>query len=359
MATLRLKRVHLPSFGVAALVVGGILRLFSAILVWPEILVFTSQVILLMSVVWIIAFEFFPLFLTPFYYIRENYKRRYTFFVILLALFAVMQLLSTFLPSGPAKDAAFTIAFLSFVSSIFWVFSVYIMITFTPVVKYLKRKPKEPERITFSDVITSMAVIIAPTVLLSFYYSSPGLATPSVTPSQIFVTSLVTCVFMLAYIYLFVIRTRVFSWRQLGLKKVNREHMGEAYLLFLLVSIVIVLIQALLRRFEVPINQFSFTTKEGAYLALFSSVVITPFIEEVYFRGFLFRGLQMHHKNWVAYVVSAGLFALLHPPLIVMLEVFVIGILLAYVADKTKSIWPGVVIHAVNNAIVIGYLLFR
>ena len=58
-------------------------------------------------------------------------------------------------------------------------------------------------------------------------------------------------------------------------------------------------------------------------------------------------------------LTSALLFAVLHPPIIVMVEVFFIGLLLAYMVKETKSIWPGVLIHMLNNALVFGYLLFR
>jgi CAAX protease family protein len=356
---LRLKRVHLPSFGVSALLLGGVLRVFSSILLWPYPLVFASNIILLLSLAWIVMFDFFPIFLPVFYHIRTKYKRRYSFFFALVAFFALMQAISYFLPSGRVKDITTTIAFLSFFGSIVWAMGAYLTFSLTPVVKYIKRKPKEVERITFSDVITSMAIILVPTVVLSFLLSPPGLSQSFVTPTQVFISSLLTNVFMLAYLYLLVIRTHVFTWKQLGLKRVNREDLTQAFLLFVLVSIFIVILQQLFHRFGIPLTQYSFSTKENAWLVILVSVLVTPLVEELYFRGFLFRGLLLHHKPWIAYAASAMIFALLHPPLVVMIEVFIIGLLLAYVTQQTKSIWPNVLIHALNNALVMGYLLLR
>ncbi len=356
---LRLKRVTLPSFGVMTLLIGGILRLLSSGLLWPFPLVLASELMLLMSITWLTIFDFFPLLFPPFQVIKDRYRRRFTFFLGLVALFGLMQSISYLLPSGRPKDIATTVAFLSFISSILWIIGSSLFVNFRPAIKYLRRTPKEPERVTFSDIITSMAVILVPTVALSFIFSPPGLRGASLTPTQVFVSSLLTDTFMLVYLYLFVIRPHVFSWRQLGVRKVDREDLTHSFLLFLLISVAIVIIQTLLTRFHVPVNHFSFATNDKIYLVALVTILLTPFVEELYFRGFLFKGLMLHHRVWIAYLVSALVFAVLHPPLIVMLEVLVIGLLLAYVSQQSKSIWPNVLIHALNNALVIGYLYYK
>jgi uncharacterized protein len=356
---LRLKRVHLPPVGVMTLLLGGILRVVAFVLEWPVLLVTLSNCILLISALWILMYDLFPILLPFFDTIRDKYRRKDSFFIGLILFFVIMQLISTFLPSGRTKDITTTLAFLSFISSIGWFVVANTIVSLTPVTRYLRRQPREIERVTFSDVITSMAVVILPTVVVSFVFTPPGLAQPIVTPYNIAVTSLLTNFFMVGYLYLFIIRPKVFSWRQLGLKKVDREYYDEAIILFVLISTLIFIIQSLLTRLGVPLQQWSFTTTQGGWLAFGVAVLVTPIIEELYFRGFLFRGLMLHHRPWMAFIISAALFAALHPPVLVMVEVFVVGLLLAYVMRETRSIWPGVVIHALNNAIVFGYLLFR
>ncbi len=355
----KLARVHLPSFGVAALALGGVLRLFSMLFAWPLILVIISEIILLLSVGWIVMFDFFPLFLPIFETIKTRYPKKYSFFFGLLVLFALMQGIAHFLPSSTTKDITTTVGFLSFMASMFWIMTIYLAYMFGPFRKYLKRKPKDAERVSFADIITSLAVIIFPTVALSFFFTPPGLANQGITPKQVFLYGLLTNSFMLAYLYLFVIRTRVFTWKQLGLRRVSRDHILKSFLHFLLIAIAIVVVEVLLERFHVRISQYRFTGKEGAYLALALSIIVTPIVEELYFRGFLFRGLQSHHRLWIAYGASALIFALLHPPLIVMLETFIIGLLLAYLTQETKSVFPAIVIHAINNAVVMSFLLYR
>lgn len=357
--TIRLKRVHLPPVGIMTLLLGGVLRVIAFVFEWPVALITLSNCVLLISALWIAVYDLFPLFIPFFQEIRSHFRRKDSFFVILIIFFAVMQTVSVFLPSGRTKDVTTTLAFLSFISSIGWFAVANTITSLTPVTRYLRKQPREIERVTFSDIITSMAVVILPTVVVSFVFTPPGLAQPVITPYNIAVTSLLTNFFMVGYLYLFIIRPKVFSWRQLGLKRVDREHYDESIILFVLISTLIFIIQSLLTRLGVPLQQWSFTTTEGGWLAFGVAVLVTPIIEELYFRGFLFRGLMLHHRPWMAFIISAALFAALHPPVLVMVEVFIVGLLLAYVMRETRSIWPGVVIHALNNAIVFGYLLFR
>lgn len=353
------KKLHPSSAGLFGLFIGGVIRLLAFYLHWPLGLVLLASVILFVSIAWIIIYDFFPLFLHPFYAIRKNFPQRFSFFFILLILFFVFQLVTYVLPSGRGKDLTTNLAFLSFISSAVWIIGVYVVNTFTPLFYHFNRNTREVEKVTVTDIIMSMAVAIAPMVFLSFIFASPGLGRVQVTPYQLFASSILTALFIGTYLYLYVVKPKVFTWRQLGFRSVDREDIGRSLVMFLFVSVLIVILQTLLQRFGLSVQQYSFTSREGALMALIGTVVITPFIEELYFRGFLFKGLLLHNKPWVAYVVSSGLFALLHPPLAAMIDVFLIGLLLAYVMKQTRSIWPCVLIHALNNLIVFGYLLYK
>lgn len=358
MANKYWKKIHLPPVGIILLLVGAILRLLAINFAWPLLFVVSSQVFLFMALVWVFLFTILPLLLPIFLVLRNSYPLKKTFFFALIILFAVLQTVTVFLPSGAVKDTTTSLAFLSFLSSMVWILSVWLIATFTPVVTTMRRQTRVDDQITFGDVISSMAIIVVPTIVLSFFFSPVGLQGRSVTPIQIFISALVTDFFIMAYIYLFVIRPKVFTWRQLGLKKVDREDFGRAFVLFMFVILLIAIIQALLERIGLPLQRYAFTSSNGALLAMAMTVFVTPFVEELYFRGFLFKGLLMHNRPWIAYVVSAGLFALLHPPLLVMVDIFIIGLLLAYLVKQTKSIWPSILIHMLNNAVVFGYLLF-
>ncbi len=354
-----LRKLHLPSVGVTGLLLGGLLRALAVSLAWPFLLVALSNVVLLIAVVWIVLFDLFPLFLEPFYFIRKRFSKRRSLFVALLILFVILRVTTDYLPSSTTKDIITTLAFLSFASAVIWFVASYVLSNFTPLVRYMKRKPREAESVTYADLITSLAIVFAPAIVLSFIFTPTGLNQTIVTPSQIFVLSLLTDIVMAGYLYLFIIKPKIFTWKRLGLRKVDHEDIGQALLLFFYVSLAIIAAQYFLRQVGLPLESYSFATKDGAWLAFVATVFIGPFIEELYFRGFLFRGLLAHNSLDMAYLTSSLLFALLHPPLVVMVESFFIGLLLAYVLKQTKSIWPGVLIHMLNNALIMWYLLFR
>lgn len=84
-------------------------------------------------------------------------------------------------------------------------------------------------------------------------------------------------------------------------------------------------------------------------------VIAAPISEEVCFRGFLFGGLRERLPRLAAALISGLVFGGLHattgvsaiPPLIVF------GIILALLYEKTGSIWPGILLHMLNNSVAL------
>ncbi|MBS1248731.1 MAG: hypothetical protein MAG431_00293 [Chloroflexi bacterium] len=87
---------------------------------------------------------------------------------------------------------------------------------------------------------------------------------------------------------------------------------------------------------------------------MITGIVIAPIAEEIVFRGFFFSGLKQRY-GWVkAALISSGLFAVLHLQPLAMLPIFILGFLFAYLYHKSKSIWPGVVLHVTMNSLALG-----
>ena len=82
-----------------------------------------------------------------------------------------------------------------------------------------------------------------------------------------------------------------------------------------------------------------------------SVIGITPFAEEAFFRGFIFRRLGQRYRLGWAVVLSAAIFAVLHLIPFIMLPIFALGALLASVVYARKSLFPSVFAHMTFNAI--------
>ena len=93
-----------------------------------------------------------------------------------------------------------------------------------------------------------------------------------------------------------------------------------------------------------------FDTGQSFGLLAFVGIVIAPLAEEVFFRGFLFGGLSKKYGWKIAALLSAGLFAIAHMQLIVLIPTFILGFVLAYLYHRSKSIWPGIILHLTVNS---------
>ena len=74
--------------------------------------------------------------------------------------------------------------------------------------------------------------------------------------------------------------------------------------------------------------------------------------EELTFRGFILSGLRHTGHKWRAILLSALFFAVTHQLLQQSIWAFILGTMLAFVAVQTGSIWPGLLIHLINNSLL-------
>jgi membrane protease YdiL (CAAX protease family) len=90
------------------------------------------------------------------------------------------------------------------------------------------------------------------------------------------------------------------------------------------------------------------------------AVVVAPICEEVVFRGFLYPLAKRYAGVWAAVISSGLLFAVAHPSLMALLPLAVLGMGLAVIYERTRSIWAPIAVHAVfNGATVAIQLMIR
>jgi membrane protease YdiL (CAAX protease family) len=86
---------------------------------------------------------------------------------------------------------------------------------------------------------------------------------------------------------------------------------------------------------------------------LVASVVVAPICEEIFFRGFAFVGLLKGMSLVPAMLVSAAIFAIAHTDIGSLVPLFIIGVALAWARWRSDSLWPGVIIHTLNNLLAL------
>ncbi|MDB5193385.1 MAG: family intrarane metalloprotease [Segetibacter sp.] len=103
------------------------------------------------------------------------------------------------------------------------------------------------------------------------------------------------------------------------------------------------------------INAFLKMNSVGDLLINLFIMALLPAIgEELFFRGALQKMLyRLCNMGWLAILVSAAIFALLHGTVFKILPIFVLGLMLGTIYHLTRNLWYGIIIHFLNNAFAV------
>jgi hypothetical protein len=172
-----------------------------------------------------------------------------------------------------------------------------------------------------------------------------------------------------ALIYLIVSR-RGASWRDLGLRRPQRRESWMRVIgaigLFLLCAYIAVLVYGVLidalgldslepeQQIEDEVYESDFVVIATGALVVFGA----PFAEELLFRGFLFAKLRMHLPFIFAAAFSGGFFSLAHLDPGLILPFTAVGMLLAFIYERTGTLWASIGVHFCFNLITFIVLVF-
>ncbi|MEX0923831.1 MAG: CPBP family intramembrane glutamic endopeptidase [Rhodovibrionaceae bacterium] len=151
------------------------------------------------------------------------------------------------------------------------------------------------------------------------------------------------------------------TWRQVGLRPSSAVWYFRAVLLailaMLLVALVSVAMESLLGG---PIDNPQVGMLAPGGSSIFSAIVmlilvagLAPLVEELLFRGLVYRWISERYGMWIALFFSALIFSCLHGIPALIPPLFVVGCLLAWLYEKSGSIWPCVAMHGVFNAMML------
>ncbi|WP_196138949.1 CPBP family intramembrane glutamic endopeptidase [Aliikangiella sp. G2MR2-5] len=163
---------------------------------------------------------------------------------------------------------------------------------------------------------------------------------------------------ILAAIWFMALKRHRLNWTSLGFVSTTKKWLAIALLVaclgfvlrLLLMKWLAVEIPGWTRFMQPPLKDLSLS---GITLALFLllTVILTPIVEEIFFRGFLFRWMANRRPVWLAAVISSAMFGASHivPPQAI--SAALMSFLIIYLYVKSGSIWPAIFCHIVNNAI--------
>lgn len=81
------------------------------------------------------------------------------------------------------------------------------------------------------------------------------------------------------------------------------------------------------------------------------AVFVAPLVEELAFRGFFFQGLRRTYGPTRTILASSAVFSAMHLDPTALIPTFLLGCALAYVFERSRSIWPGALLHMLVNLV--------
>ena len=86
--------------------------------------------------------------------------------------------------------------------------------------------------------------------------------------------------------------------------------------------------------------------------AIVAGCVLAPFLEEMLFRGIILRSFLQQYERRRAFLYSAALFGLAHLNVYQFTIAFLGGIFLAWLYERTRSLWPCILLHGAYNSLI-------
>jgi uncharacterized protein len=157
---------------------------------------------------------------------------------------------------------------------------------------------------------------------------------------------------------------RRMSWRDFGFRPIGLGTGFAAFGLGLLAMPVMALtgmaVQHILGRpLESP--QIQFLAPDGFSWTIAVGMIViggimAPVAEEIIFRGLLYGWLRRFWTILPAALLSAAIFGLIHGMVPVIAAAFVVGLALAYVYERTGSLWAPAIVHATQNCVAMAIM---
>ncbi|MFQ6618238.1 MAG: lysostaphin resistance A-like protein [Fidelibacterota bacterium] len=105
--------------------------------------------------------------------------------------------------------------------------------------------------------------------------------------------------------------------------------------------------------FESIVEVLAIESKSDFIIIIFGAVILASFIEEMLFRGFLQKTLENYYEITKAVLLASIIFALIHLNIWWIIQIYLLSVLLGYMAYRSDSIVPGSIVHIVNNGLAV------
>jgi len=105
---------------------------------------------------------------------------------------------------------------------------------------------------------------------------------------------------------------------------------------------------------EELVEQLKITSFKSGLLILAATTLVAPIVEEMLFRGYLQKILEDYWRDITkAILVTSIFFAMIHLNPYWIVQIYLLGLVLGYLAWRTNSIIPSIIMHSLNNGFAV------
>jgi hypothetical protein len=166
---------------------------------------------------------------------------------------------------------------------------------------------------------------------------------------------------LLVPLYIFTQKIYGSTMKDFGLNKVKQgklwKSVGLGFLIYYIVSSMIIQFKY---SYQVQIPGYG---EQESHIPLFGEsmsglviggliiILVAPLVEELVFRGYIYQILKKRFDVVWGSVFAALIFSLFHLEFQVILPIFILGLVMNWIFERTQSLWAPIAFHMVNNAL--------
>ncbi len=185
--------------------------------------------------------------------------------------------------------------------------------------------------------------------------------TNGIEPVSLYILNAIVC--LLGFSIAGIITTKISKLRLDDVIKIKKTNIADTTKFVLAGMGFTFILNILLAFMNMNLSLFGYTNEMSDYgevngiagnIIYFVSIAIVPaIIEEFLFRGVILGTLRKYHGDVIAIIVSSVLFGFIHGNFLQTPLTALSGMIMGYLAVKTGSIIPSMILHFVNNALAV------
>jgi len=220
-------------------------------------------------------------------------------------------------------------------------------------------RPRWPASAGLAGLVFSVLATAVILMLIGIVYLAAGFDDPADAASFEFVAIAGQSLALVAVTLAITSRIAPPTPRQFGFRPAQGSAVGWALLGLFAYFAVAIAYTALFSPPEDDLPQ-ELGASESTTLAIITGIfviAVAPPVEEFFFRGFLYQAFRNRIGVWGAAAGSGLIFGVIHFKPEFLVPLAALGVILALLFERTKSLWPCIAVHAINNALAFSVLV--